>query len=195
MSKQRRRKLYCYVDETGQDARSEMFIVSVMVADENRDQLRQICEAIEAETGKGQVKWIRTAYDRRLAYIRRVLDITPFRGKLNFAVYIASDNYLALTVRTIARALTAAGENDCKVTVLIDGLPRSQERMVGSQLRQQHIHPRKVRGIKKDENDALIRLADALCGFVRAAREGQPTMRKLFEQGIQSRMLVDVSGE
>ena len=31
--------------------------------------------------------------------------------------------------------------------------------------------------MKQDENDALIRLADSLCGFVRAATEGQEEMR------------------
>ena len=30
-------KLYCYVDETGQDVGSEVFIVSVLVAEEDRD--------------------------------------------------------------------------------------------------------------------------------------------------------------
>jgi hypothetical protein len=40
-----------------------------------------------------------------------------------------------------------------------------------------------VRGVRKDENDALIRLADAVCGLVRAAMEGQDGMRKLYEKG------------
>ena len=67
-------------------------------------------------------------------------------------------------------------------TVLIDGLPASHERAIGRQLRQQGLHVKKVRGVKKDENDALIRLADALCGLVRGASEGQPALYALYER-------------
>jgi hypothetical protein len=41
-------------------------------------------------------------------------------------------------------------------------------------LRDLHIQTRKVRGVRKDENDALIRLADAVCGLVRDAEDGVP---------------------
>jgi hypothetical protein len=51
----------------------------------------------------------------------------------------------------------------------------------------------KWRGVKKDENDALIRLADAVCGFVRAAREGQATMQSLLEQAIRKEIIRDLS--
>jgi hypothetical protein len=54
---------------------------------------------------------------------------------------------------------------------------------VGRRLRHLGVRTRKVRGVRKDESDALIRLADALCGFVRAAIEGQEVMKKLFEWG------------
>ena len=36
-----------------------------------------------------------------------------------------------------------------------------------------------MRGIRREENDALCRLADAICGFVRAGfEEGQETNRE-----------------
>ncbi len=41
----------------------------------------------------------------------------------------------------------------------------------------------------------LIRLADAVCGLVRGATEGQPAMRALLERGIQTGVLKDVSGK
>jgi hypothetical protein len=40
-------KLYCYVDETGQDTRGDLYIVSVVVADDERDRSIELCEAIE----------------------------------------------------------------------------------------------------------------------------------------------------
>ena len=188
------RKLFCYVDETGQDTRGELFIVAVVIAGRGRNQFRQACEDIERDSRKGRRKWVKTTYSRRLAYIRQVLERAIFEGKLHFAVYRDMQDYSSSTVQTIARALSATGETDYKTTILIDGLPRSLERMVGLQLRRLGIRAKKVRGLK-DENDALIRLADAVCGLVRAATEGQPTMRALFERGIQTGVLRDWSGK
>lgn len=55
------RRLYCYVDETGQDTRGALFIVAVVIAEEDAEHLRRVCERIERETGK-RAKWIRTRY-------------------------------------------------------------------------------------------------------------------------------------
>jgi len=73
-----------------------------------------------------------------------------------------------------------------KTQNLIDGLPRAHELQARQHLTRLGVHAKKVRGVKKDENDALIRLADALCGFVRGAIEGQPEMKELFDQAIKS---------
>ncbi len=185
-------KFFCYVDETGQDTRGELFIVAVVIASQERNQLRQTCEDIERDSRKGRRKWVKTTYSRRLAYIRQVLERPIFEGKLNFAVYRDVQDYPSLAVQTIALALSARAETDYKATILIDGLPRSVERQVGLQLRRSGIRAKKVRGLK-DENDALIRLADAVCGLVRGAAEGQPAMRALFERAIQTGVLRDLS--
>ncbi len=189
------RKLFCYVDESGQDTRGELFIVSVVVSEQEKEQFRQVCEDIERESHKGQRKWTKTTYDRRRDYIRRVLNTPIFIGKLNFAIYRDSLDYSALTVQTIVRTLAAIGAVDYKATVLIDGLPRPLEQAVGRQLRQQGVNAKKVRGVKRDENDALIRLADAVCGLVRGAVEGQPAMRAFVEQGLRVGVLRELPGK
>jgi hypothetical protein len=186
-------KFFCYVDESGQDTQGKLFIVSIVVAAQERDHLIRVCETIEQESGKGRVKWIKTSYRQRLAYIQHVLSTPIFQGKLNFAVYRNTRDYSILTTQAIAQALNATGETDYKATVLIDGLPRTQERLVGHQLHQFGVHTKKVRGVKKDENDALIRLADAVCGFVRAATEGQAVMQAWLEQGIRMRVFRNLS--
>jgi hypothetical protein len=43
---------------------------------------------------------------------------------------------------------------------------------------------RKVRGAR-DESDELIRLADAVAGFVRDALEGSSVMQALFDQALR----------
>ena len=49
-------KLYCYVDESGQDPQSEIFIVAVVVTGEQRDKLLQPCEQLEKVSGKRKDK-------------------------------------------------------------------------------------------------------------------------------------------
>ena len=52
-------KLYCYIDETGQDTLGELFIVAIVVTDERQRELEKSLEAIEASTGK-KTKWMKT---------------------------------------------------------------------------------------------------------------------------------------
>ena len=91
-------KLYCYVDETGQDTLGEFFIVSVVVTDSGRDLLIEKLEAIERISGKGKVKWMKVRGHQRLAYIREVLSAPMFKGTLYFSRYRGTKSYMALTV-------------------------------------------------------------------------------------------------
>ena len=182
-------KLYCYVDESGQDTHGDLFVVCVVLLSEERHQVALRCETIELETGRGNVKWSKTRYDKRLAYIRRILQEPILEGKLSCFTHRNSIDYLSLTIQAVAATVLSTVQQPYKVTVLIDGLARSQYRDVGSRLRQSGISVRKVRGVKQDENDALIRLADSLCGFVRAAIEEEGEMRVLCERAKRERYL------
>jgi len=189
------KKFYCYVDETGQDTQGELFIVSVVIVGTERDQALELCERIERQTGKGRRKWIRARYAQRLAYIQQILREPIFQDKLVFSIYINTRDYLSVTIQTIALAIQTHVSQPEKVTVLLDGLPRSQQRTVGARLRRLGIRMRKVRGVRKDESNALIRLADALSGFVRAAVEGQEEMEELLQQGKQRGYLRELGEE
>lgn len=189
-------KLYCYVDETGQDTLGRLFIVSVIITDSNREEVRKACKDIEAKVGKHQ-KWIRTEHQRQTAYIREILKTPQLHGRLMFAVFTDTTQYQACVVQAVANALDSAGLEEYKATVLIDALPKAHETQVASQLRRSARGTggkvQKVRGIRKDENDILIRLADALCGFVRAASQGREDARALFRQGIAAGTIKDIS--
>ena len=154
--------------------------------------MRDVCAEVEQDSRKGKRKWSKTNFARRIAYIERIVSNPAFKGKLDFAVYRNSLDYTTLTVRTITRALKLKRETDYRATVFIDGLARALEQTVGLNLRRSGIPAKKVRGIKKDETSELIRLADAVCGFVRDAMEGQREIRALFERGIQNGVLVNL---
>jgi hypothetical protein len=186
------KQLYCYVDESGHDTRGRLFVVSVVITGSERDRLRDLCERIEQTSLKGVWKWTRVSRERQMAYARQIVAEPELRGKLFYAVYKSAKGYLSLTVNSVALALNVSGEEDYQVTLVVDGLPRAHVHSVGRQLRGKDIRTRKVRGAR-DESDALIRLADGVCGLVRAAEEGQPEMRRLLERGVQAGVLKDVS--
>lgn len=187
-------KLFCYVDETGQDTQGRLFVVAVVVTDSEREMLRQQCSAIEAQSGKGQRKWVKSKYDRRLAYVQQILKIPALHGRLCFSASYDHANYLEATVQAVAGSLRLVESAEYQATVLIDGLPRSEEREVGLQLRRLGVPVKKVRGAQ-DDTDVLIRLADAVCGFVRAALEGQPDMRSLLDEQLRLGVVREVSGK
>lgn len=177
-------RLFCFADETGLDTQGAVFIVAVVIAEEDVEALRKFCERVERETGK-RAKWIKTRYARRVEFMRRVLADPAMRGRLFAATYLNRRDYLQMTLETIAGALASVGGEHPEATIRIDGLPRSQERTAALRLRRMGVAGGRVKGVRKDENDALIRLADAMCGLCRAAREGQPEMIALWGKAVR----------
>ena len=164
-------KLYTYVDETGQDTRGQLFIVSVIVIRAERDPLRQALQEIERSSRKLDKKWKKSRPAQREAYMRAILNLEALHGSLYYSVYRNARHYVDLTIQSTAQAiLHNIGASD-QTTVLVDGLARSERRRFAQGLRSQGIPVDKVRGVK-DESDILIRLADALAGFVRNGIDG-----------------------
>jgi len=186
-------KLYCYVDETGQDTLGELFIVAVFVTAERRDELAGKLETIEATSGKGRVKWIRSRPAARLAYMKSVLASPGFRQTLCYSVYRATKSYMALTVLSTARAILSISPPPSQTTVYVDGLPKSRLRWFATELRHLSIRNGKVVGVRREESDVFIRLADAVAGFVRGAMSGQqPEMAELFARGRSEGFLKEI---
>ena len=101
-------------------------------------------------------------------------------------------DYFRLTLATSADALAASNSEKYEATVRIDGLPKTQERAATLELRRMGVAGGKVKGVRKDENDALIRLADALCGLCRAARAGQPEMKALWQRAVRAGVVLEL---
>jgi hypothetical protein len=174
------KKLFCYVDETGQDTLGKLFVVSVVIASQHRDQLRETLERIEHSSGKGQVKWRRAKRGARESYARSVLSLQALTGAIFFDSYPNTANYPIKTVSTVARAVARFGARGAKATIFVDGLRRSEYQWFGVELRHLGVKVAKVRGVRREEADALMRLTDAVCGIVRAAILGEATYAGLL---------------
>lgn len=75
-----------------------------------------------------------------------------------------------------------------KAIVYVDGLLKSQVPVFKKHLKHSVKMKTKVNGVRKDENNAFIRLADAICGLVRDAIQGnewaEMMLKRLINRGI-----------
>ena len=75
-------KLYCYVDETGQDTKGAFFIVALVLINKERDDLRKLLMRAEDDSRKGKLKWKKATRKQKSAYITAVLNAAAFQGRL-----------------------------------------------------------------------------------------------------------------
>ena len=125
--------------------------------------------------------------------MKAVLAISAFRNTLYFSTCRNSRSYMALTVLSTAKAILCNSPGRSETTVCVDGLPKSRLNWFATELRRLCIRIRKVMGVRREESDALIRLADACCGFVRLASLGnRPHAVELFERAKKDDYLKEV---
>jgi hypothetical protein len=177
------KKLYCYVDETGQDTLGKLFIVAIIVTDEQRDKLETFLESLEMESGKKKRKWIKARTKEQVAYIEGFI-ASNAPAQLFARVFTGRvDAYDDLEVMAATQAINLYREkhgiaDDYKVTIAIDGLTKSLRPRVGRSFRLLGVKTRNVHG-ERDQSSPIIRLADAVAGLVRDSVEGCPEFKKL----------------
>lgn len=168
-----KKKLYAYIDESGQDTKGFVFVVSVLVLGGEADGICKELEKMEVESRKKNTKWNKSHHEFRKAYIEGVLKMKSLKGTIFFEMFSDTKKYIELTSFATAKAiLKKSGGDDYKVTVFVDGFKKKEIEVFSRGLRDLRIKTRKIRGVKKDENNAFIRLVDAICGLVRDKEDG-----------------------
>lgn len=192
-------KLYCYVDETGQDTNGKLFIVVAVVVAAERDQLNDYLERAEKSSGIGRKKWVRAkaSVAARDSYLEAT-NTRGLQGKVFYSVHeaVGTGSFEDLTVLAVAKAVNLYRERlgigeDYKATVTIDGLKRMEQLRVSKSLRELGVLTKKVRG-GRDESEPIIRLADRIAGLIRdSIEDGRGLGRarsQLEKQGVISRL-------
>lgn len=168
-------KLYCYVDETGQDTKGRIYVVAVIISVLPKQQLFELLIEAETVSGKGKLKWHKNSTRKRDAYVKKAL-----HNKVGVQVYyqIFSGPEILYELATVQAAANAVQKyvrdqniTEYKATIIIDGLPRSSQGKVGKLLRGLGVRTKSVRG-ERDEANPAIRLADAVAGLIRQSHEG-----------------------
>lgn len=180
-----------YVDESGQDTAGLFFVVSMLIVGAEREKVTKILEQIERQTKKENRKWSGSDPRYRQAYIERIANLSVLKAKIFYEMFFDSKEYLAMTATAAADALRKYGAST-KVIIFVDGLRESAVPKFRRQLKPSVNISVKVRGVRKDENNAFIRLVDAICGLVRDAYADQEwavkTLQPLKQKGVLTKL-------
>ncbi len=185
-------KLYCYVDESGQDTNGLVFVVSVVAVPHtiHADLLQTVAD-IEIETRKHR-KWSKTRKAENLAYIRLILAQEEFKGRLYFGLFrdVAVNRQADLRMKAEVVAAISRTFTDARMTVFLDGEQKRPAEVIGAMLKALGVSVEKVRTIRREDTNAFARLADAVCGLTRDA-ETDADAREVFSQACRKSVLID----
>lgn len=184
-------KLYCYVDETGQDAGSDFFIVAAIVSDKEQNLLRDQLLKIEFLAKTGKRKWHKSRSERNFKYLQLVLEKSIGKGEVYFGHYQKPLPYFLPILETIEKSIRKKAMRNYKSVIYIDGIDRKKAVEMTNALR--------LRGIKldliksrRDESEPLIRLADRWAGCIRAALLGKQEAKNIFKNAKSRKYLYEI---
>lgn len=184
-------KLYCYVDEAGQDPKSDFFVVVVVVSDTNQDALRrQIVDTEETAKTHG-LKWHKTEHQRRVRFLSLVMERHIAKGSVYVAHYRKPLPYFFPMLEVLQRAIHTAAKKSYRAQVYVDGIDRYKAKKLTNALRASGIPLRMVKG-RRDESEPVIRLADMWAGCMRDALLGHSETRDLFRRAKETGYLRDI---
>jgi len=186
-------KIYCFVDESGQDTSGSFFIVATLVVRNKKDELSILIEDIENKTGKNNSKWNKALHSKRMDYVNKLFISESVKGNLFYTRH-EGNVYDSFTVLSIAKVISKIKiKTNQKVSIYVDGLTKTKASKYSSELRKIGIKNCKVKGVKKDENNVFIRVVDSVAGFVRLALfKKDKESKKLFNDIIKTKALIEL---
>jgi hypothetical protein len=185
-------KLYCYVDETGQDAGSSFFIVVSVVSSDDQDLLRKQLLKTEEESRVHARKWFNTRSPLKENFLRTVISEQIAKGDLYYAKFPKPLPFFLPLLETVEKAIKDKAKGEpYQATVYVDGIDKKKAKELTGGLRLKGIKLKYVRSAR-DESEPLIRLADRWAGCIRHALEGEQENSKILtkaEKGGYIKML------
>lgn len=184
-------KLYCFVDETGQDTEGKLFLVAVVLKEqEHIMSIQNKLEKIEKSTKKNLLKWTKTPFKVSKHYLDELMRLKELKEAIFYSTYHNTKSYTVLTAQTIAKAVFARKVDDYRVNIIIDGLNKKEMEKVRKELKKLKVHYKKIKGMR-DEQNVFLRLADAIAGFLRDYVEKQTYTKFLFRKFKEQKMIVE----
>lgn len=185
------KKLYCYVDETGQDPGSKVFIVVAVIVTSNIEAVRQRLHELEKSTKIGVIKWHKSNYKFRIQFLEEFLrqdngDLHIYFLKVKKPVF-----YWLPTIEVLQKSLPNHSTAETQVIICIDGLDQFSAKKYTNALRTKMLKVKLAKG-PRDESEALIRLADRWAGCIRMALSGNKDCKTLMNRAKKRGVLKEI---
>ncbi len=162
-----------------------------MVSEDEQNQLRQQIIDAEQGSGVGIRKWHDASHDRRIKFLRIVLNRGIGRGDLFYGSYKKPIPYFLPMLDLVAKAIKIKAKRESKTKVYVDGIDRKKSKELTNALRVEGISLGMVK-MRRDESEPLIRLADRWAGCVRAAIEEKPEAKALIKRATEEEYLREI---
>jgi Protein of unknown function (DUF3800) len=184
-------KIYCYVDETGQDIKSEFFIVVAVVNDQDQNLLRSRLYKIESLTKIGKRKWHKSSYDKRKQYLNLLIKEGVCEGDIYFGYYKKPIPYFLPMLEVIEKAVINKAKEDYRTIVYVDGIDRKKANELTNALRVRKVKLELVKS-KRGESEPLIRLTDRWAGCIRLSFLNIKDYRDILEKAKNKKYVKEV---
>lgn len=187
-------KLYCYVDESGQDTASDFFVVVAVITEGDQQSIREHLERIERNAGTNRKKWHKVRHENRMRYLSAVLEQKIAAGNVYVVHYKKPIPFFFPMIVLLEKAIKQAAKEAHRANVYVDGIDDQKAKELTNALRASKISLRLVKS-RRDESEPLIRLADMWAGCIRSSFLGNKDTRTLFKKAQESGYLKDITAE
>jgi len=191
-------EFFFYIDETGRDPFSPVFISGILSTSTIRQELEYTLMGLEKTSAQGKAprwKWSKSNSKYRKAYIEGVLKIQALVGNVFFHLVRGGKEYLDHTADGAVNAVREKAKRGDKATMYFDGFRETEvnqiRRYIRPSLKSKGIRAI-VKGIARDESSPFIRLADAICGLVRDAEEDDEWSKLMVQKLKRKKILKEV---
>src|SRR5262245_6810365 len=139
-----KQKLFCYVDETGQDNRAEYFIVVTVVSESDQAALKGSLLRLEQQSKVGGKKWHKLRSPEREHFLELALNAQLAAGEVFFGRHKKPLPFFQPMVETLSKAILLLATGDYQVVVYVDGIDRKKARELTAALREKGIATQQV---------------------------------------------------
>lgn len=191
MTKINTQKLYCYVDETGQDAGSEFFIVVTAAVKGSPEAIANQLLEFEKQVKLGNIKWHKGEHERRIDFLDLFLNESISNPHIYFGRFKKPILYFFPMVETLEQTVKQYSTKDTQVRIYVDGLDKIAAKKITNALRSTGLRVGLAKGAR-DESEPLIRLADRWAGCIRMSFLGNEDCKRLVKKAEKTGMLSDI---
>lgn len=186
------KKLYCYVDETGQDAGSKFFVVVSIVSSEDQLSTRGKLLDLENQSKVHARKWFNSRSPIKEDFLNMVVSEQIAKGDLYYAKFKKPLPFFLPLLETVEKAIKdKAGTDLYQAIVYVDGIDKKKAKELTGALRMKGISLKYVRSAR-DESEPFIRLVDRWAGCIRQALKGQQTNRSILAKAEKEKFIKQI---